>query len=152
MMLLMLGGCGDALQSPLSPESIEDSDISPTLSDIIEAFRHHDIGANLLRQRHLEEAITEFDIAISLDPNFAVAYNNRGIAYKRLGQPERAMEDFNEVIRFDPLNAEAHALRAWLHTLLFEEAEAQGDMERALELGYDKNLMDQLVVDAKRER
>ncbi len=39
------------------------------------------------RTGHLAEAIEDYDEAIRLDPQFASAYVNRGIAYRRLGQP-----------------------------------------------------------------
>jgi|GEM_PF-3129950 len=41
-----------------------------------------------------EDAITDFNKAISLDPNLAVAYNNRGVAYQRLGETIKANQDF----------------------------------------------------------
>ena len=37
-------------------------------------------------------------------PEYARDYNNRGIAYRPLGQDERAIEDYNEAIRLNPQN------------------------------------------------
>ena len=37
-----------------------------------------------------------------LDPQYAKAYNNRGIAYQKLGQTKRANQDYDEAIRLDP--------------------------------------------------
>ena len=44
----------------------------------------------------------DYDEAIRLDPQDAVAYYNRGVAYKNLGQTERANQDFAQAIRLDP--------------------------------------------------
>jgi len=50
-----------------------------------------------------EKAIECFDKAIELDPNYAEAYNNRGLVYYRcLNQYERAIEDFNKSIELNP--------------------------------------------------
>ena len=46
--------------------------------------------------------------AIRLDPQYAIAYNNRGFAYDNLGQHERAIEDYDETIRLDPQYVKAY--------------------------------------------
>ena len=60
----------------------------------------------------LGSAIDDYDEAIRLDPQFASAYYNRGLAYQRLGQSERAIKDFNEAIRLNPQYAAAYNNRA----------------------------------------
>ena len=44
------------------------------------------------------QKIEDFDEAIRLDPQYAIAYSDRGLAYHMLGQYERAIEDFNKAI------------------------------------------------------
>ena len=53
-------------------------------------------------------AIEDYTEAIRLDPELAVAYSNRGLAYDELGQMERAVADFDEAIRLDPQLALAY--------------------------------------------
>jgi tetratricopeptide (TPR) repeat protein len=48
-------------------------------------------GFDLGKAGEYEKAIECFDKAIELNPNAALAYNNRGNAYKDLGQYERAI-------------------------------------------------------------
>jgi tetratricopeptide (TPR) repeat protein len=47
-------------------------------------------------------AIADYDQAIRLDPDFALAYNNRGDAWNGLGNIDRAMADFDAAIKADP--------------------------------------------------
>ncbi len=43
-------------------------------------------------------------LRVQVYPEYAAAYNNRGIVYRSLGQHERAIEDYNEAIRLNPQN------------------------------------------------
>ncbi len=43
-------------------------------------------------------------LRVQVYPEYARAYNNRGIVYRSHGQHERAIEDYNEAIRLDPQN------------------------------------------------
>ncbi len=49
-----------------------------------------------------ESAIECFSRAIALKPDFAEAYNNRGIVWMRRGDADRAASDFTEAIRIKP--------------------------------------------------
>ena len=64
-----------------------------------EAERHSNAGAELAERELLEEAIVEFNEAVRLDPQFTVAYYNRGVIYNDLGQHQRAIEDYDAAIR-----------------------------------------------------
>ena len=62
-------------------------------------------GDGYLAQGEHQRAIEQYGEAIRLDPQDAVAYNQRGVAYVGLGQPERALQDFDEAIRLNPRHA-----------------------------------------------
>jgi lipoprotein NlpI len=49
-----------------------------------------------------DRAIADYNIAISIDPKYADAYNNRGFAYARKGEYDRAIADYNQAIRYNP--------------------------------------------------
>ena len=97
-------------------------------------------------------AIEDHDEAIRLDPQFAVAYTNRGNAYQNLREYPRAIEDFNEAIRLDPQLALAYVNRALAYSRLGEDTDAQHDTERAIELGIDRGFLESAVEEAKKQR
>ena len=45
------------------------------------------------------------DKAIELDPNDASAYGGRGNSYLRLGQYQRAIQDYDKAMQLDPDDA-----------------------------------------------
>ena len=59
-------------------------------------------GMRLSELGRWTEAIAEFDAAISLDPEYAVAYSNRGRAFNKAGQPLRGLQDHIEAIKLRP--------------------------------------------------
>jgi tetratricopeptide (TPR) repeat protein len=46
--------------------------------------------------------MADYSQAIRLDPNYALAYFNRGYTYYYKGDYDRAIADYNQVIRLDP--------------------------------------------------
>ncbi|MEQ9609045.1 MAG: hypothetical protein RLN99_15405 [Kiloniellaceae bacterium] len=60
------------------------------------AKRFNGEGRTLLQAAQYDDAIVKFSVAILLDPGFAGAYSNRGTAYQRSEQSERAQADFDK--------------------------------------------------------
>ena len=56
-------------------------------------------------------AIDDFNMAIKLKPDYAIAYNNRGTVYRIIGEYDRAIEDCNKAIELDPGYAEPYSNR-----------------------------------------
>ena len=52
-------------------------------------------------QQH-DRAIQDFDQAIKLNPNYAIAFYNRGNAYRLKGQHDRAIQDLDQAIKLNP--------------------------------------------------
>jgi len=59
-------------------------------------------GQQQLGRRENEGAITSFNRAISLDPNFGFAYAFRGVAHEQLRNFEEAIADYTQAIRLLP--------------------------------------------------
>ena len=78
--------------------------------------------------------------AIQLQPDFVEAYYNRGTAYIRKGNFERAIENFNRAIDLNPdFVATVYCNRgeAWLH--LKEWEKATSDLTTAKDMGHRYN-------------
>ena len=64
-------------------------------------------------------------MALRLKPNSVIAYNSRGIAYRHLGQFDKAIADYSKAIRLKPDYAAAYSSRAFAYM-------AKGDIEKAI--------------------
>ena len=78
--------------------------------------------------------IQDLDRAIEFDPDNALAYNRRGLAYSRLGEHERAIKDFDRAVKLDPTDALAHYNMGNAHATLGWFNAAIGNLDMAFEL------------------
>src|SRR5262249_19838876 len=62
-----------------------------------------------------DKAVADFSKAIELQPDHAVAWYNRGNAYRGLGQPAQAVADYSKAIELKPDFAEACNNLGWLY-------------------------------------
>jgi tetratricopeptide (TPR) repeat protein len=95
-------------------------------------------GKQKFYQGKSAEAIASFNEAIRLNPNFAEAYGYRGLAYKRLGMIEKAIEDYTQAIRLSPNNprdqASMYYNRGLAYSNLRRPQEAVNDFTKAIQL------------------
>ena len=59
-------------------------------------------GHALLAQQQYAEAFLCFEQATQLDPNSFDAWNNKGLALKRLWRPEEALAAYDQALAIDP--------------------------------------------------
>jgi DNA-binding winged helix-turn-helix (wHTH) protein/tetratricopeptide (TPR) repeat protein len=59
----------------------------------LEALQNYTSGLSIMGQGHFRAAIPLFERAIAIDPNFAMAYYLRGVAYEQIGDMERGAEN-----------------------------------------------------------
>jgi regulator of sirC expression with transglutaminase-like and TPR domain len=52
--------------------------------------------SKLIRPEY-QKAINDCDQAITLNPNDAISFANRGFAYRHLGKEEKAIKDFHRL-------------------------------------------------------
>ena len=63
---------------------------------------HNHLASALVNKRRFEQAIAHYNEAIRINPIYAHAYYNRGIAYYTFGQKMHALDDFKEASRTTP--------------------------------------------------
>ena len=66
------------------------------------------IGSILSEGGWVSEAISAYDMALRLKPDYAEAYYNRGTAKTLIGEYDTALADFDEAIRLNSEFVEAH--------------------------------------------
>ncbi|MEJ2739556.1 MAG: tetratricopeptide repeat protein [Dehalococcoidia bacterium] len=80
-------------------------DIMDPESDIIDwrarGRYHYDMARSFFKHRDLEQALSECDQAIKIDPDLAAAYNLRGNIMERLNKPYPAEEAYRKAIDID---------------------------------------------------
>jgi tetratricopeptide (TPR) repeat protein len=84
-------------------------------------------------QQNYHGALADYDRVIALNPNFAEAYNNRGILkYERFNDPQGALADYNKSISLKPNYVLAHYNRALLKDDLNDHQGALADYGRSI--------------------
>jgi|GEM_PF-4060768 tetratricopeptide (TPR) repeat protein len=106
------------------------------LVDYSEVYRNR--GNSYRHTNQTDLALKDFSTAILLNPQSALAYDERGRTYTENGLKSYtyplAIKDFSEVIRLDPNDANAYVTRGWAY-LEFDKAEmALPDAMHAVEL------------------
>ena len=91
-----------------------------------------------------DQAISDFNKAIEINPRYEKAYSNRGIVYRLKGQYDRAISDFNKAIEINPTDAQAYNSLAWLFATAKEPGFRNGEKalvlaRKACELSEWKN-------------
>ncbi len=58
-----------------------------------------------VKQHRFKDAITDFTIAIRINPRDACAYLHRGVAYEDSGDAHRALADYSQALHLQPGDA-----------------------------------------------
>ena len=82
----------------------------------------------------LPTAIANYTQAVRLEPKYVAAYANRGFAYYKQGQLDRALADFDRILELDPANADARKSKEVIEGMQRKQvdsvAETAGGMQR----------------------
>jgi tetratricopeptide (TPR) repeat protein len=76
--------------------------------DLASAFVQMNLGDALARKGRSDDAMTHYDEAITLQPNYGDAYYNRGIVLFAKGRTEEAIADWTKALEMHPNDADAH--------------------------------------------
>jgi tetratricopeptide (TPR) repeat protein len=92
-------------------------------------------GNALREQGDLSGALEQYTQAVTVQPDYAIAYNNRGWAQFLLDEDDAALADYTLAISYDPSLAYAFNNRGLLYQYRGDLTLAAQDFERALALG-----------------
>lgn len=85
----------------------------------------------------LETALDEVKQAIAVKPDFAAAFNLRGLIYSSMGRDQFADESFSHALQLDPRDADTMHNYGWFHCQAGRYDVAEQLFERALKVpGY----------------
>ncbi len=114
-------GCTRLLQKPLKPKE-------QSLAFAMRALAYSLMG-------RYAEALSDYDAALKINPDFASALNNRAWTYFKSGQSKRGLPDVERALDLSPNSAHAFDTRAHIRQSLGNPKGALKDYERAMNLG-----------------
>src|SRR5271156_1528434 len=136
---LALAAC--ASFSGLSSSEKDDTALTPSqsnltsLSAVVE--KHPDDpqaynvrGSVLAEAGQTEQALADFNKAISLDANYAQAYANRALLYRQAGKLDLALADYNKALSIDGAYAPALLGRGIVHREQGRSTQALADLNK----------------------
>ena len=100
------------------------------------AYAMRALGFSLRGQ--FDRAIGDYDTAIRIIPDFAVALNNRAWAYFRSGRAAQGRGDVEKSLQLNPMSEHTWDTRAHIRQMTGDLAGALADYERAVEIGGER--------------
>ena len=94
-------------------------------------------GMEKYNKKDYQGAIDDYNQAIKLKPDYADAYNSRGVSRSSLGDKKEAIDDYNQAIKLKPDLAEAYSNRGITRSDLGDKKEAIDDYNQAIKLKSD---------------
>jgi tetratricopeptide (TPR) repeat protein len=85
-------------------------------------------------QKEFDKALADYSAIIKLDPQSALAFNNRGYTRMDKGEVDKAIADYTEAIRLDPKYVLAYQNRARAYEKKGDTDKAKADRAKAKEL------------------
>jgi tetratricopeptide (TPR) repeat protein len=96
------------------------------------ATMNYEIGA-------YKDAISNLNKALKLKPDYAEAYNNRGIAKGNMGEYKEAIADYDKALKLKPDYAEVYVNRCVYYCKLGQKEKAEKDIKKARVLAEQQN-------------
>jgi tetratricopeptide (TPR) repeat protein len=106
-------------------------------SEFLVAVLLNSRGITKKNRRDYAGAISDYDKAIELNPDYTRSYCNRGFAYGFLDKYTESLSDLDKAIKLDPGYVEAYTLRGITKDDMGDHAGAIADFSKSIELQPD---------------
>ena len=114
-----------------------DLDADPAADDVED---HISRGVAYRREDKFEQAMAEFEQAVSISPDHADAWYHHGLTWGLMGEHGRAVADFTRAIELAPEYADAYNCRGYALLCLGEYRLALRDLEQAVQMNPNDEL------------
>lgn len=94
-------------------------------------------------------ALWYFNRAVATYRRGSKAYYHRGLLFLAIGSPERAIGDFTMALENKPDHMDARISRSIVYTITGRHEQAERDMEQAVGMGADREILEQQLIDAR---
>ncbi len=154
VLALALSGCaGPGRSAGAQGEPVTESDESPQRK---RARIRLELAVGYFEEGRTPIALDEIKQALAIDPQFAAAYNRRGLVFMRLNDLRQAEDSFRRALSLEPRDGDTLHNLGWLQCQQARYGEADQAFQRALaSVGYTgqaKTLMAQGLCQARAGR
>src|SRR5512136_1841452 len=101
------------------------------------AEHYYKEGSDFFKNGNYSEALSSCNKALSIKPDYADAWNGRGVALAELKQPAEALDSYDKALTFRPDYADAWINRGWALVDLGRDAEAVASFDKGLAINPD---------------
>jgi len=105
-----------------------------------DAFEHSNSPEHAAGRAKVKDQASKFANHVPPSPKLAELYLNRGVAYQRNGNIDKAIEDFSRAIKVHNHYALAYFNRGLCYSKINNKIKAIGDMNKAKQLAANTNL------------
>lgn len=78
----------------------EESDLSMSNNPLAQSA--YNMGIQFMKQNDLENAVSQFEKAVKIDPRFVFAWDNLGVCRRKTGKLDESLEAYNKSLELDP--------------------------------------------------
>ncbi len=108
-------------------------------TDLNDAFAYNNRGVAYRSKGQYDQAISDFNKALEINPRYARAHYNRGNTYYQMGRYDQAISDYNKALEINPRHAKAYNNRGVAYESTGQYDKAWEDVHKAQDLGFKIN-------------
>jgi tetratricopeptide (TPR) repeat protein len=131
--LAQIGGC----LTDLGEFGQAESYLRRALGGLEDGLTHYNLGLLLAQTDRLDEAVAEYKLALTFDPNDARTHNNLAAVLARQGKLDQAARELTRALEIDPDNANTHTNLGLVFAQQGHRERAAREFEAALRINPD---------------